>query len=69
MTKFPNDKFLDRTVAWDGDVWSVGGVGVEQDGSLFCHLWSTTRTLCTQKSGRKVPVQSCQFVPLSVLEG
>ena len=61
-------KFIDKIITWNGDVWSVGNVGIEQDGKVFCHLWSTTRTLCTQKNGRKTPINSCTFVPLEILE-
>lgn len=61
-------KFIDLKVTWAGDVWTVGNVGIENEGRVFCHLWSTTRTLCTQKSGRNVPVNSCDWVPLEVLE-
>jgi hypothetical protein len=62
------DKFSDKTIAFDGDSWTVGGVGIEQDGSVFCHLWSKTRIVTTQKNGRTVPKQICTFVPLTILE-
>jgi len=61
-------KFVERTVAWAGDTWTVGNVGIEHEGKVFCHLWSTTRTLCTNKNGRKTPINSCVWVPLEVLE-
>jgi len=58
-------ELIDREIEWNGDRWSVGGVGVVEAGAVFCHLWSLTRTLCIQKNGRAVPVQSCDFVDLA----
>lgn len=52
---------LDRTAAFDGDVWKVIGVGVtDADGFVFLHLASTTR-FCQQRNG-KVPVQMNTFM-------
>jgi hypothetical protein len=62
------EKFTDKTITFNGDTWTVGGVGIEQEGNVFCHLWSKTRTICTQKNGRKIPTQACTFVPMEILE-
>jgi len=52
---------LDRTAAFDGDVWKVIGVGVtDADGFVFLHLASTTR-FRQQKNG-KVPMQISTFM-------
>lgn len=59
---------IDSIIEYEGDTWLVGAVGVVDDGRVYCHLWSQTRTLLKQKNGRKVPVQMCDFVPLEVFE-
>lgn len=52
---------LDRTAAFDGDVWKVVGVGVtDADGFVYLHLASTTRF--RQQRNGKVPVQMCTFM-------
>lgn len=52
---------LDRTAAFDGDVWKVVGVGVtDADGFVYLHLASTTRF--RQQRNGKVPVQMSTFM-------
>ena len=52
---------LDRTAAFDNDVWKVIGVGVtDADGFVFLHLASTTRF--RQQRNGKVPVQMSTFM-------
>lgn len=65
MTHFTNEPkrtdLLDRTAAFDGDVWMVIGVGVtDADGFVFLHLASTTRF--RQQRNGKVPVQIGTFM-------
>lgn len=48
-------------VEYDGDVWTVLGVGyTREDGKTYLHLASTTRFI-TQKNGKR-PIQACDWI-------
>lgn len=55
---------VDREITIWGDTWTVVNVGNVENGKVFCHLQSKTRQLLTQKNGRVIMRQACDWIDL-----
>ncbi len=59
---------VDREITIWGDTWTVVNVGNVEDGKVYCHLASKTRVLQTQKNGRVIMRQACDWIDLDQFE-
>jgi len=57
---------MDPTLKLDGDTWRILGTGVHVDGTVICHLASTTRF--QQQRNGAVPVQRMEAVAAELVE-
>jgi hypothetical protein len=57
---------VDRIISFDGDTYKVINVGFIENGSVYCHLASTTRGRA-QRNGW-IAAQHCGWIPLEMFK-
>ena len=57
---------MDKIIDIYGDTWKVIGIGAQNEGKVYCHLSSTTRS--RQQRNGSVPVQIADWISAEVLE-